>query len=123
MMEDRTDCPMPLLILQRVLSTFLVRLTGTWTTKFQAILSRGKGADEPNHRLDAAGSSIENLLNVRIYIRGEFGEFLEDIAPILTQYLGESRPALTGIGVASLASPDIGGGWGNSSTEVIHSLP
>jgi 2-iminobutanoate/2-iminopropanoate deaminase len=54
--------------------------------------------------LDAAGSSIENLLSVRIYIRGELGEFLEDIAPILTQYLGESRPALTGIGVASLAS-------------------
>ena len=55
--------------------------------------------------LDAGGSSSENLLNVRIYIRGEFGEFLEDIAPILTQYLG-SRPALTGISVASLASPE-----------------
>ncbi|NJL38811.1 MAG: RidA family protein [Leptolyngbyaceae cyanobacterium RM2_2_4] len=56
--------------------------------------------------LDAAGSSVENLLNVRIYIRGELGEFLEDIAPILTQYLAESRPALTGIGVASLASTE-----------------
>lgn len=29
--------------------------------------------------LDAAGSSIENLLNLRIYVRGELGEFLEDI--------------------------------------------
>nr|MDZ8212493.1 RidA family protein [Nostoc sp. ChiSLP03a] len=57
--------------------------------------------------LDAAGSSIENLLNLRIYVRGELGEFMGDIAPILVQYLGESRPALTGIGVASLASPEI----------------
>lgn len=56
--------------------------------------------------LNALGSSVENLLSLRIYIRGELGEFLEDIAPILTQYLGESRPALTGIGVASLASPE-----------------
>ncbi len=56
--------------------------------------------------LDASGSSIENLLSLRIYIRGELGEFIGDIAPILVQYLGESRPALTGIGVASLASPE-----------------
>jgi len=58
--------------------------------------------------LDAAGSSVENLLNLRIYIRGEFGEFFEDIiAPILAQFLADSRPALTGIGVASLAYPEI----------------
>ncbi|MBD2247390.1 RidA family protein [Nostoc sp. FACHB-888] len=56
--------------------------------------------------LDASGSSVENLLNLRIYIRGEFGEFFEDIAPILAQFLADSRPALTGIGVASLASPE-----------------
>jgi enamine deaminase RidA (YjgF/YER057c/UK114 family) len=56
--------------------------------------------------LDAAGSSVENLLNLRIYIRGEFGEFFEDVAPILAQFLTDSRPALTGIGVASLASPE-----------------
>jgi 2-iminobutanoate/2-iminopropanoate deaminase len=56
--------------------------------------------------LDAAGSSVENLLNLRIYIRGELGEFLEDIAPIVAQFLAESRPAITGIGVASLASPE-----------------
>lgn len=56
--------------------------------------------------LNAAGSSVENLLSVRIYIRGELGEFMGDIAPIIAQYLGESRPALTGIGVASLASPE-----------------
>jgi 2-iminobutanoate/2-iminopropanoate deaminase len=32
---------------------------------------------------------------------------METIAPILSQFLAESRPALTGIGVASLASPEI----------------
>jgi enamine deaminase RidA (YjgF/YER057c/UK114 family) len=56
--------------------------------------------------LDASGSSVENLLNLRIYVRGELGEFMGDIMPILVQYLGESRPALTGIGVASLASKE-----------------
>ncbi|MBD3886421.1 RidA family protein [Phormidium tenue FACHB-886] len=56
--------------------------------------------------LDAAGSSVENLLSLRIYIRGELGEVLETIAPIIAQYLAESRPALTGIGVSSLASPE-----------------
>jgi 2-iminobutanoate/2-iminopropanoate deaminase len=56
--------------------------------------------------LDAAGSSVENVLNLRIYIRGELGEYMEAIAPILAQFLADSRPALTGIGVASLASPE-----------------
>lgn len=56
--------------------------------------------------LDAAGSSVENLLHLRIYVRGEFGESMEAIAPILAQFLAESRPAVTGIGVASLASPE-----------------
>ena len=56
--------------------------------------------------LTAAGSSIEQLLRVRIYVRGEMGEHLEALAPILTEFLGESRPAITGIGVASLASVD-----------------
>jgi 2-iminobutanoate/2-iminopropanoate deaminase len=56
--------------------------------------------------LDAAGSSVENVLNLRIYVRGELGEHMEAIAPILAQFLADSRPALTGIGVASLASPE-----------------
>ncbi|MEO0377507.1 MAG: RidA family protein [Cyanobacteria bacterium P01_A01_bin.17] len=54
--------------------------------------------------LKAAGSSVNQLLQVRIYIRGEVGDHLEVLAPILVDFLGESRPALTGIGVASLAS-------------------
>jgi 2-iminobutanoate/2-iminopropanoate deaminase len=56
--------------------------------------------------LESAGSSVENLLHLRIYIRGELGESMETIAPILAQFLAESRPALTGVGVASLASPE-----------------
>lgn len=56
--------------------------------------------------LDAAGSSVENLLHLRIYVRGELEEYMEAIAPILAQFLAESRPAVTGIGVASLASKE-----------------
>lgn len=56
--------------------------------------------------LTAAGSSIDQLLRLRIYVRGEMGEHLEVLAPILTEFLGKSRPAITGIGVASLASVD-----------------
>ncbi len=55
--------------------------------------------------LTAAGSSVEQLLQVRVYIRGELGEHMEAVAPILSDFLGESRPSVTGIGVASLASP------------------
>ncbi|MBE9136206.1 RidA family protein [Nodosilinea sp. LEGE 07088] len=54
--------------------------------------------------LTAAGSSIDQLLQVRVYVRGEIGEQLEVLAPIFNEFLGKSRPALTGIGVASLAS-------------------
>ncbi|XGV97595.1 MAG: RidA family protein [Leptolyngbya sp. BL-A-14] len=56
--------------------------------------------------LEAAGSSVENLLNLRIYVRGEFGDSIEAIVPILAQFLAESHPAVTGIGVASLASKE-----------------
>ena len=55
--------------------------------------------------LTASGSSVEQLLQVRVYIRGELGEHMETLAPILSGFLGESRPSVTGIGVASLASP------------------
>ena len=54
--------------------------------------------------LAAAGSSIGGLLHVRIYVRGELEEHMESLAPILAGFLGNSRPAVTGIGVASLAS-------------------
>jgi 2-iminobutanoate/2-iminopropanoate deaminase len=57
--------------------------------------------------LEASGSSVESLLSLRVYIRGEFGEFTQEIAPILAQFLGESRSSLTGIGVASLVTPEV----------------
>ncbi|MCG8352349.1 MAG: RidA family protein [Chloroflexales bacterium] len=56
--------------------------------------------------LAAAGSSIDKLLHVRVYVRGELGEYSSTAGPILARFLGESRPALTVIGVASLASPE-----------------
>lgn len=54
--------------------------------------------------LDAAGASIETLLHVRLYIRGELEEHIGAVVPIFVEFLGNSRPAVTGIGVASLAS-------------------
>lgn len=54
--------------------------------------------------LDAAGAGIETLLHVRVYIRGELEDHMEEVMPIFTEFLGSSRPAVTGIGVASLAS-------------------
>lgn len=56
--------------------------------------------------LETAESSVSQLLHVRVYIRGELGEYMTTLAPILSEFLGSSRPAVTGIGVASLASPE-----------------
>jgi len=56
--------------------------------------------------LAAANSSVENILQLRVYVRGEAADYMEVIVPIIANTLGTSRPALTGIGVASLASPD-----------------
>lgn len=66
-----------------------------------------KALDNLKIALIAAGSSVEQLLQVRVYVRGELAEHMETAMPILARFLGESRPALTGIGVASLASPSI----------------
>ena len=63
-----------------------------------------KALDNLKIVLTDAGSSVGQLLQVRVYIRGELGEHMETIAPILSSFLGESRPSITGIGVASLAS-------------------
>lgn len=56
--------------------------------------------------LEAAGSAVDHILQLRVFVRGEIGDHLETVAPILVQHLGIPRPALTGVGVASLASPD-----------------
>ncbi|WP_111637328.1 RidA family protein [Marinomonas shanghaiensis] len=57
--------------------------------------------------LEEANSSVDNILQLRVYVRGEVADHMEDIVPIIASTLGTSRPALTGIGVASLASPEI----------------
>lgn len=54
--------------------------------------------------LREAGASVGSLLQVRIYIRGELEEHMDAIAPTLATFLGDSRPAVTGVGVASLAA-------------------
>lgn len=66
-----------------------------------------KALDNLKVALTAAGSSVGQLLQVRVYVRGELGDHMQTVAPILSGFLGESRPAVTGIGVASLASPSI----------------
>jgi 2-iminobutanoate/2-iminopropanoate deaminase len=54
--------------------------------------------------LVAAGASVESLLHLRLYVRGELEDHMESLVPVLTKFLGGSRTAITGIGVASLAS-------------------
>jgi 2-iminobutanoate/2-iminopropanoate deaminase len=54
--------------------------------------------------LVAAGSSVANLMHLRIYVRGELEDHMETLVPVLATFLGGSRPAVTAIGVASLAS-------------------
>jgi enamine deaminase RidA (YjgF/YER057c/UK114 family) len=56
--------------------------------------------------LKESGSSVSNILQLRVYVRGEVEEQLETIIPIISGTLGGARPALTGIGVTSLVSPD-----------------
>lgn len=51
-----------------------------------------------------ANSSVDDLLHMRIYIRGELEDHMEALGPILSDFLGTARTAITGIGVSSLAS-------------------
>ena len=55
--------------------------------------------------LAAAGSSADQVLQLRVYVRGEVADHLDALAPVMVRHFGAARPALTGIGVASLASP------------------
>jgi 2-iminobutanoate/2-iminopropanoate deaminase len=54
--------------------------------------------------LHESGASVETLLQIRVFIRGELEDHMASIVPVLKGFLGTSRPAVTGIGVASLAS-------------------
>ncbi len=82
-----------------------------WNSEYQVVNNNIESQTESALRnlklvLEAANSSIESLLQLRIYVRGELSEHMENMVPILTRYLGATRPALTGVGVASLATPD-----------------
>ena len=56
--------------------------------------------------LGAAGATAADVLSVRLYLRGELTEHIRECNAVLAAYWGETRPALTAIGVASLSNPD-----------------
>jgi 2-iminobutanoate/2-iminopropanoate deaminase len=56
--------------------------------------------------LAEAGCTPADVVSVRAYVRGELADHLPACGPALAAYFGATRPALTGIGVASLATPD-----------------
>jgi 2-iminobutanoate/2-iminopropanoate deaminase len=56
--------------------------------------------------LHAAGSSLEGVLQLRVYVRGELADCMAQLVTVFARHFGVVRPALTGIGVASLASRD-----------------
>ena len=56
--------------------------------------------------LASAGCTVADVLSVRVYVRGELAEHLPACVPALAAFFGATRPALTGIGVASLATPN-----------------
>jgi 2-iminobutanoate/2-iminopropanoate deaminase len=56
--------------------------------------------------LHEAGSSLDDVLQLRVYVRGELADGMAELVPVLARHFGTIRPALTGIGVASLASRD-----------------
>ena len=65
----------------------------------------GQALENLRIALVAAGSSVGQLLQVRVYVRGELAPHMASLGPMLAEFLGDSRPAVTGIGVSSLASP------------------
>lgn len=83
-----------------------------WSTDFEVKNKTLEGQTESamtnlKSVLEASASSLNDLLQVRVYVRGEASEHMEHIMPVLMKYLATPRPALTGIGVTSLASPDM----------------
>ncbi len=80
-----------------------------WDTSFQVTADTVEGQAEhalTNLRiaLAEAGASVNSIVHLRIYLRGECEEHIDAVSPVLQDFLGESRPAMTVIGVSSLAS-------------------
>lgn len=68
---------------------------------------QAEGAIEQLMRvLDDAGASLRDVLQLRVYVRGELADLMPQIVPVFARHFGAIRPALTGVGVASLASRD-----------------
>ena len=57
--------------------------------------------------LEAAGSSFAQVLQLRIYVRGEAADHMAALMPVVVRHFGDVRPALTGVGVASLDAPEL----------------
>ena len=55
--------------------------------------------------LNEAGSSLEDVLQLKVYVRGELADGMSQLVPVLARHFGAVRPALTGIGVASWHRP------------------
>ena len=71
------------------------------------VAAQAEGAiDNLKTVLQATGATLQDILQLRVYVRGELADHMAAIAPVFAKHFGASRPALTGIGVASLASPD-----------------
>lgn len=54
--------------------------------------------------LKEAGASLDDVVQLRVYVRGELADGMAQLVPVIARHFGAVRPALTGIGVASLAS-------------------
>lgn len=57
--------------------------------------------------LAAVGASAKDLVMVRVYLVNLTSERLEVLMPRLHELFDGSRPSLTGVGVAALASPEL----------------
>jgi enamine deaminase RidA (YjgF/YER057c/UK114 family) len=58
------------------------------------------------HALDAAGATPGNVVSLRIYVVDLKPELIADLMAPVAAMFGGQAPALTGIGVAALASPE-----------------
>ncbi len=59
------------------------------------------------HALAAAGGSVDNLLSVRAFVVDLTPERVDQAMAIVRGFLGDHRPALTGVGVTALAAPGL----------------
>jgi 2-iminobutanoate/2-iminopropanoate deaminase len=56
--------------------------------------------------LNEAGASLKDVLQLRVYVRGELSDGMAQVVPVFARHFSAARPALTGVGVASLSSRD-----------------